>query len=488
MLTHRKKNPPRAPPSSPPTLPPSTVPCLDCIDGVSPYNPKYWGYVMDIPSSYIVATNTPDAGICGTSGDPNLGLIPAACHVDGPTVAPKSVQGTYYIPSLEDCSGNAQHFQCLGIPLGIGDCVTSSDTSKYKACEWSTQSHHWYVRDWVTEMAKSGPSGTPYSTMQQYCCFLPPGDLPNGQPRTTVCPPNLWYGGSACQAPASDVCAIPPIEWTPGCDYYLQQNLQTAVGQPQYAQGLFLPTVNNWVSQVLSTGGGGGTPGTLAPLGPGPSPDPNDPFIQTILKWGPSFPGTLAPALSQVCQNVTRAQIGQDTTGNLGKLCACYLPPNQYYLPGVIPQECDSLCSLAGSTGGIPIYEWGSSGTPVQKVCEQTTCVIDQVTLNYANTVSGNMNWSQVCGKCSSTTSSGGAPAGCTCIVNGINSNSINSEIPGININQECGSFSSANGGIIPPVTVPAQTVSFWDQYKWIILGLVGFAVAIGLFFLIRKI
>lgn len=454
----------------------TTIPCVDCIDGVSPYNPSTWGYVSTIPyntvsnsitgatsyTGYDVGTNTPAAEVCGSSGDMNLGIIPALCR-DPPKAPPISVVGKPYVLVREDCS-DIKAKGCIGPALGIEECVINTGSGQkisYGECGAGNE-HQWYARDWVTEMNMPGPSG--YETMTNYCCFLPPGNLPNGQPRSALCPPNLWYGSSQCQSPAINECSNDPSSsWDAGCDNYIQQNLQTATGKPQFAQGLFLTTLSTWASQ----------------FSPNVTPSPTDPFVSTILKWAPSFPGMLAPSLTTACSGVTRDQIGNDTTGNLGKLCACYLPAEQYYLPGVIPKECDSLCSLAGTTGGIPLYQWGNTGIPTIKVCQQTTCVIDNVTLQYANTVSGNMNWSQVCGHCSSGT-------GCTCVINGINVDSVDSNIPGININQECGSFATANGGIAPPI--PAAVESFWTRYKFLLLG--GLALGLGLlaFLLIQKI
>lgn len=469
----------------------TTIPCGDCIDGISPYSPENMGYVYEIPYTtsgkvqvgYDVATNKPAAQICGSSGDMNLGIIPARC-VNPPKAAPVSVTGTPYVLLWEDCDPDHPTQECLGPRLGVTECVLpGGQTTSYGSCG-AGSTHQWWVRDWITEMAKPGPTGQAYETMGDYCCFLPPGNLPDGSPRSALCPPNLWYGSSQCQGPAENQCSNDPSSsWDAGCDNYVQQNIQTAQGTHEFGQSLFVSTVADWASQFTPNPSlrsrnsskkkfqriRGSTP-TI--------PNPNDPFIQTIFKWSSSFPGMLTPSLTTACANVTRTQIGADTTGNLAKLCSCYLPPEQYYLPGVIPKECDSLCSLAGSTGGIPIYEWGSDGVPKIKSCEQTTCVIDGVTLNYANTVSGNMQWSQVCGSCPS--------GGCTCIVDGINVNSINSNIPGVNINQECGSFAAANGGIVPPVS--PKVMSFWDTYKYWILSIIGLALGLVMFLFIKRI
>ena len=467
--------------------PTTTIPCQDCINGVNPYNPQNWAYFSELVEGYDVATNTPPATLCKQSGDVNLGIIPNGCNnseLDTPPLAPTPYK-TPYVLINKECGSAVYDIQCIGQDLGMPTCGLEDNNNPYGSCGAPWRHHYWYARDWATEMALPAPQGTQFGTMETYCSFLPPGNLPNGQPRTAVCPPNLWYGASKSQSLAYQYCSITPslpnpsggftTYWDSNCDNYMQENLRTAEGSPQFAKGVFLPALTNW-SSLFSTPGGPKTP------------NPQDPFIQTILKWGPMFGGSLSTSLQSACANVTRDQIAQDTTGNLGKLCACYLPPSQYYLPGVIPKECDSLCSLAGNSGGIPLYEWssGSGGQPAQpvpKVCEQTTCVIDQVTLDFSKTVAGDVNFTQVCGQCSTA---GGGGGGCTCIANGIDINASNSEIPGVNFNQDCGTFSSANGGVIPPVS--ARMVSFWDTYKyWIMGGLVALGALI-MFFLIRKI
>jgi hypothetical protein len=456
--------------------PTTTIPCEDCIDGVNPYNPRYWAYFSELVEGYNAGTNTPAPTLCANSGDVHLGIIPNECNTYELDTPPVSATGHPYVLINKDCASGIYNTECIGENIGMPSCDIPSNTNAYGRCGGlSSRHHYWYARDWATEMARPA-SGTSFGDMQTYCSFLPPGNLSNGQPRTAVCPPNLWYG-------AYQYCSITPslpnlsggftALWDSNCDSYMQQNLETAEGSPQFAKGVFLPALANWSSLFSSPGG----PTT---------PNPQDPFIQTILKWGPTFGGSLSASLQSACANVTRDQIAQDTTGNLGKLCACYLPSNQYYLPGVIPKECDSLCSLAGTSGGIPLYEWSSSGPsakPVPKVCEQTTCVIDQVTLDFSKTVAGNVDFTQICGSCSTA---GGGGGGCTCIANGIDINASNSEIPGVNFNQDCGTFSSANGGVVPPES--ARAVSFWDQYKyWILGGLVALGALLA-FFLIRKI
>ena len=128
-------------------------------------------------------------------------------------------------------------------------------------------------------------------------------------------------------------------------------------------------------------------------------------------------------------------------------MCACYLSPNQYLLPGVIPPECDTTCNMVGSTGGgIPIYEYGgTSEGMIQKVCKQNTCVMDDVTISYINSHVGNTNFDQVCGCAGNGT--------CTCVMNNITISDINSIIQdGTNIDQYCSMCSQFSGSQGSPV------------------------------------
>lgn len=456
----------------------TAVPCDDCIDGISPYNPLNWLYTSDRPDGYNAQTgaNAPTLCASGPTGDVNLGIIPNLCSASDPTPQqiPIAVSGYPYQLINKDC-GSSLFSGCVGQMLGMPGCGISSNQNPYGRCGLPWTNHYWYARNWGAEMQLPSPEGTEFGNMETYCCFLPPTNLSDGSTRTKQCPPNLWYGAAKCQAPAASYCSVPApsansiMSWDANCDYYVQQNLQTANGKPAFAKGVFLQALSAWSSQFEGTT---------------TSPSPNDPFVQTILKWGPSFGGSLTGPLTTACSNVTRDQIGGDSTGVLGKLCSCYLPPSEYYLSGIIPKECDALCSLASSSGGIPIYQASGTGQGlfVPKVCEQTTCVIDQVALNYSKTVAGDVDFTQICGSCSS----GSAAGSCTCIVNGIDYTSINSELPGVNITQECGSFSSANGGVIPPVS--ARAIGFWTKYKWWILGGLAVTISLFLFFLIRKV
>jgi hypothetical protein len=425
----------------------ATTPCADCIDGVSPYNPSSWGYFSSIPDGYQVGSSTP-VDTCASSGDPNLGIIANECGT--PKSPPISVKGVPYIYAFGDCPNEL--VECIGGSsyFNLPKCDSpGGDKNKYGICRLGT-SHPWYVRDWGTELQGQGIAS---------CCFMDP-NAPN---RTQTCPPNLWYGAAQCQSWVTTACSQSG-GWNSDCDNYLNYNLNSSNGSAEAARGVFLSSLAQWSSKVNG------------------NPSPSDPFVQTILKWAPSFAGNIGVYLNSVCSGVSRDQIASDSTGNLAKLCSCYLQPNEYYLPGIIPPECDSLCSVASSTGGIPIYEWalqGPTSVPLPKICEQTTCVIDQVTLDYINSNAGNIDFSQICGSCGTT-------GGCTCIINGVSITSINSSIPGVNFNQECGSFSSANGGIIPPAE--EATENFWDRYKYLILGGIVLLCAIVLFFLIRRI
>lgn len=451
----------------------ATIPCEDCINSSSPQNPLTWGYVSQLTENYDVSTGANAPTPCAGSGDVNLGIIGNLCDASALSNPPVSVRGVKYtLINSESCWG----LKCIGMYVGMPNCAIESDSNPYGSCTAPWDAHFWYQRSWGDEMQLPAPNNAPFENTEQYCCFLPAGNLSDGSPRTTHCPPDVWAGSSKCQLPSQSFCStVAPsgnaiLGWSDPCDTYMQTNLQTTQGNPQFAKGLFLSSLNTW-SSVFST-----------PNSPITKPNPQDPFIQTIFKWAPQFPGSLTAPLTQACSNVTTDDISADTTGNLARLCGCYLAPAEYYLPGVIPKECQGICALASASQGIPLYEWNASlNKAVPKSCEQTTCVIDQVTIDYANTISGGVNFSQVCGQCS-----GSSPSGCTCIIDGIDINATDSQISGVNFQQECGSFSTANGGSAPSPS--AQVKSFWQQYKYWILGGLVLLAALVVFFLIRKI
>jgi len=165
-------------------------------------------------------------------------------------------------------------------------------------------------------------------------------------------------------------------------------------------------------------------------------PDPNDPRVLFFVSWCQKYPGLCDSVLGQACANLTAGDLINDTTTNLTKLCGCFLPPQQYTLPGIIPTECQTMCSNNANIGGVQnsLRQTNpATGTTAVSpaVCRQSTCAINDVTLNFINNQTGNININQTCGGCPPGTA-------CTCIIDNNNVNLIGGKNSGVVLSQDC--------------------------------------------------
>jgi hypothetical protein len=158
------------------------------------------------------------------------------------------------------------------------------------------------------------------------------------------------------------------------------------------------------------------------------------------LLWGicSTIPGICTDSLKEVCATVTTEDIIKNPS--LQKWCGCYMPDfeySKYTNLYDINKECTPVCNQAGI---IPLVN-ESGVQPLE--CKQSTCVIDDVSLDlYKSKVGsdgGNINFSQICGSCG-----GGDNTGhCACTMTGLSFIAVETAIPSINISQQCGSNSS---------------------------------------------
>jgi hypothetical protein len=408
-----------------------SVPCPTCVDQISPYDPRGWAYLKDVPSDGNYTSE-----LCN-EGDGYLGIITNRC-TDSPTY-PKAPNGTPYLSFLkESCPPPAGKYPagpCIGSSVyGLGECRGD----KYGEC--GIGYHRWFARDWPSELS---------TTAQQLNCCL--NILPQAA-RTQWCPQDLWYGSQRCQSLVASTSTPATSGVGSSMDAYLNLNLSDAGAIDPTP--VFAALASEW-AQVA-----GSAPIALT-----------DPMVGLVLKYQSSFPTVVGPILEQACASTTGADVVADSTGTIGKLCGCYLPATEYYMDGIIPRECQGLCQVQSAVGGVPIYVSSGGGASAPKVCTQSTCVFDNVTVSFINSVGGGVNFSQVCGECSA----GGA---CTCIMDGVTVNSVNSSIPGIDLPQNC-----AGTGPINPIPPPSS----WGTWVWVGVGLAVVLGGVGVWYLSRR-
>lgn len=381
------------------------------VDGKDPRNFQNWAYVKKTPKS------PDDAIMCDTGqGDPYLGMISNECECTSDPPDYPEYNGIKYLKVNKDCQ-----------PLGLGtDASTCIGLPDYAPCDFpkcevngknygtcgvcgflNNKAHFWWQRDWESEL------DTDDKIMD--CCLT----STTNKDRTKKCPNDIWYENPKCFNLSKKYCK--PNSWNDKCDNFMDLNYKNADGNINYSNSLFVFQMENYISQLKNN-----------------KPNPKSSFIDTILKWcdNQNLKGICSNYANDVCKNVTKDDIENDKTGKLGKLCACHLSSKEYLLPGIIPPECDSLCQISATDGGIPIYYYDENGNIQQQKCLQNTCVMDNVTISYIDSQNqGSTNFNQFCG-CPDSSS-------CTCVMNNIDINSINSKIEGgTTLSQKCGACS----------------------------------------------
>lgn len=197
--------------------------------------------------------------------------------------------------------------------------------------------------------------------------------------------------------------------------------------------------------------------------------------------------------LKEICKNYTREEIEASYSASsnepdkriLAKMCACNLSSNNYSnFGGQIPPSdyavCDPLCL---SSGSVPRFKSG-----VMEVCNNTNCIIDNTTINFVNSTSGDITFNQVC-------KSGN---GANCYFSDNNVFNQASKIGKVKINQNCGKCFVYNpSSPFQPTQVDCLTgelpvtnkiwnyiLQLWQNHKWIIIG-IGITIIIIIILLI---
>lgn len=126
-------------------------------------------------------------------------------------------------------------------------------------------------------------------------------------------------------------------------------------------------------------------------------------FQNTLVNICSDIPGVCTRAQESLCGGCTRAQIANNP--DLLRLCGCHAPvlDPKIFTRNVAPQ-CDPLCNQSTSAR----LTNPQTGNVLQ--CNDTVCVIDNVSITATKSSGSNVSISQICPGCNAET-------GCTCIV-----------------------------------------------------------------------
>ncbi len=175
-------------------------------------------------------------------------------------------------------------------------------------------------------------------------------------------------------------------------------------------------------------------------------------------------PGVCDSSLDQICSKMSRDDIaaaGDNLSDPSQQLlyaaCACHLSGSQYsQYAGIIDEgsynECDPLCL------GPTAIKKGVDGQTVE--CDETNCVIDDVTINIIDSNTGNIDFNQVCG----------GTGGSNCYFSDDNVLSQSSQTGSINFSQNCNScfvYQDGNPYNPTPVSCDGSGSTPLDPVGW---------------------
>lgn len=195
----------------------------------------------------------------------------------------------------------------------------------------------------------------------------------------------------------------------------------------------------------------------------------DQPFLKWLFTVCGTYPGLCSTFLKPICSQLTKETL--QTNPQAAQWCGCYLNDDVYeeYSKNYgINKECTPYCNAADV---IPLTD-PDTGNIVR--CNQSICMIDDVTINLAKTrLTGKtgVNFSQMCNSCSGSSGNGvnsnansnsateentinaNASINCQCIINGYTLTSIGATIEGgISIPQTCNGnskcYSSSTTGV----------------------------------------
>lgn len=152
-----------------------------------------------------------------------------------------------------------------------------------------------------------------------------------------------------------------------------------------------------------------------------------------------SSPGLCSNNLFNICaQETTESlQVNQEKV----PWCGCYMPNEEYQSYAdryELPKQCTPTCARHSN-----ILLVGPDQISIVN-CQQDACIIDNVTINLAQS-SGGINFAQFCGGCSGSSAVTQGirqqpSSSCLCIISNLTIDDVNTEIGGgLNIAQSCG-------------------------------------------------
>jgi hypothetical protein len=262
-----------------------------------------------------------------------------------------------------------------------------------------------------------------YNATPAVCCISNSATTNDGQ--LTCDPQYRSWNNAQCAQPLSALCssiANMSTSWAPGgvCDSFMTNS------QNQSNKEQVLSTALQVVASTY-------TPQTQDPVGL--------PLWSQMIKYCAQYPDACDSILTNSCQYYTRDQVSNAAAQQAGcptgqpcwqtnfvGACGCHLPASQYTeYQGLIDQKyyntCDPLCVLPGT---VPKT---ADGQPI--TCQQTNCILDDITVNVINSEVGDITFSNVCSGCQ-----GGD---CLCYFTDINVFAQGSQVGNINFSNNCG-------------------------------------------------
>lgn len=180
------------------------------------------------------------------------------------------------------------------------------------------------------------------------------------------------------------------------------------------------------------------------------------------------YPIVCQQGLEASCRNLDIDTVSSDI--ELADWCGCYMANSQYeeYVDNFgVNKTCTPPCNRNSSIKQVNI---DNSYIP----CTQGVCIIDDVTINIANSSGGEINFEQFCTGCGQVEGDGLSSGGnCSCIINDATIEVANSRFGEISIQNKCGTIqcSDQEGNVRDCQQESIST--FWWNVAYIIIAII---------------